>query len=68
MADSTIVVRWCASSAGMLTPAGPKVREAKLRGGSQEGFQWVAVGLDRLLEVLKGVRRGPLELSALRCA
>ena len=51
--------------------ANNKVPEAKIR-GSQKGFQWVILGLERVPGVLKGVQRdplgplGPLELSALR--
>jgi hypothetical protein len=41
------------------TPTQPKVPEAKIR-GSQEGFQWVILGLERVPGVLKGVQRGPM--------
>ena len=56
---------------GVITLTQPKVLEAKIR-GSQKGFQWVILGLERALGVLKAVQRGPmgppgpLELSALR--
>ena len=55
---------------GVITLTQPKVPEAKIR-GSQKGFQWVILGLERVPAVLKGVQRGPmgppgpLELSAL---
>jgi hypothetical protein len=47
------------------------VPEAKIR-GSQKGFQWVILRLERVQRVRKGVRRGPvgppgpLELAALK--
>ena len=54
----------------MIARTQPEVPGAKIR-GSQKGFQWVILGLDRVPRVPKGVRRGPmgppgpLELSAL---
>ena len=58
---------------GMITLTQPKVPEAKIR-GSQQGFQWVILGLERVQGVLDGVPRGPagpprpLGLAALRDA
>ena len=43
---------------GVTTLTQPKVPEAKIR-GSQEDFQWVILGLERVSRVLKWVQRGP---------
>ena len=55
---------------GVITCTQPEVPEAKIR-GTQKGFQWVILGLERAQGVRKGVRRGPVgppgppELAAL---
>ncbi len=44
---------------GVITLAQPKILEAKIR-GSQKGFQWVILGLERAQGVRKRVQRGPV--------